>query len=114
VKTHDHAKAINEETHVNRGIGQRGIFWTQSAAATLNRSAKAEPFEGIPNMIRERIADTTEDFEQNSLGEANATKINPPAVLITPAMIDQMRERRRQREALKAWAAGRQTSEESR
>lgn len=42
------------------------------------------------------------------------TTITAPAVLITPAMIDQMRERRRQREALKAWAAGRQTSEENR
>ncbi len=39
------------------------------------------------------------------------TTITVPAVLINPAMIDQMRERRRQLQALKAWAASRQTSE---
>lgn len=39
------------------------------------------------------------------------TTITAPEVLITPAMIDQMRERRRQLQALKAWAASRQTSE---
>jgi hypothetical protein len=38
------------------------------------------------------------------------TTITAPAVLITPAMIDQMRERRRQLQALKAWAASRQRS----
>lgn len=42
------------------------------------------------------------------------TTITVPAVLITPAMIDQMREKRRQLQALKEWAASRQTSEVSR
>lgn len=32
------------------------------------------------------------------------TTITAPAVLITPAMIGQMREKRRQLQALKAWA----------
>ena len=39
------------------------------------------------------------------------TTITAPMVLITPVMIDQMRERRRQLQALKAWAASRQISE---
>jgi hypothetical protein len=39
------------------------------------------------------------------------TTITAPAVLITPAMINQMREKRRQLQALKEWAASRQTSE---
>jgi len=58
----------------------------------------------------------TGDFQpmplQCSLTQQTHTKttITAPAVLITPAMIDQMRERRRQLQALREWAAKQQKS----
>jgi len=58
----------------------------------------------------------TGDFQPSPLHSSRtkhthkSTMITAPSVLIGPREVDQMRERRRQLQALKVWAATRQTA----